>query len=102
MTTQDNLKHKLLAETAQCPFSELLRFFAQGVLLRVDSSLDLLEVGVVIAQDDTAQVQRWQAAGLLGPVEDQVAAQWQADDVLLWTTVIRPWILVQSERATPG
>ena len=37
-------KAKLNLETAQVAWTELQRFFAQGSVIRVDSSLDLIEV----------------------------------------------------------
>ncbi len=94
-TLQDEIKAKLLGETARCPFSELQRFFAQGSLLRVELGVDLMDVGVALALDDTEKFQQWMAAGQVASLEDGVAASWMEDDAELWTMVVRPWILVQ-------
>lgn len=94
-TSQDEIKTKLLGETARCPFSELQRFFAQGSLLRVELGVDLMDVGVALALDDTEKFQQWMAAEQVTPLEDGVAASWMEDDTELWTMVVRPWILVQ-------
>jgi hypothetical protein len=95
MTTAEETKAKLLAETARCPFSELQRFFAQGSLLRVETGVDLMDVGVALALDDTSTVQQWMTNGQVVLLEDAVAASWMNDDLELWTMVVRPWILVQ-------
>lgn len=95
MTTAEETKAKLLAETARCPFSELQRFFAQGSLLRVEVGVDLMDVGVALAMDDTSAFQRWIEAGQVANLEDAKAAEWMETDVELWTMVVRPWILVQ-------
>lgn len=94
-TSQDEIKAKLLGETARCPFSELQRFFAQGSLLRVELGVDLMDVGVALALDDTEKFQQWMAAGQVASLEDGVAASWMEEDTELWTMVVRPWILVQ-------
>ncbi len=94
-TTAEETKAKLLAETARCRFSELQRFFAQGGLLRVEVGVDLMDVGVALALDDTVTFQQWMTNGQVTSLEDAVAASWMNDDIELWTMVVRPWILVQ-------
>ena len=100
-TSAEYTKAKLLAETARCPFSELQRFFAQGSLLRVELGIDLMDVGVALALDDTKKFQQWIATGQVAPLEDTLAALWMADDTELWTMVVRPWILVQPTGGEP-
>src|SRR5476651_1103600 len=60
---------KLFAETAQIEWSELQRFFARGVLLKVARDIDLVSVAEAVASDDTKQVTEWLSAGLLERVE---------------------------------
>ena len=55
---------KLLAETAQIEWSELQRFFARGVLLKVARDIDLVSVAEAVASDGTKQVAEWLSAGL--------------------------------------
>ena len=50
---------KLIGETAQIGWSELERFFARGVLLRVARDLDLVSVAEAVASDDTKRVAEW-------------------------------------------
>ena len=97
--TDVELKAKLLGETALAPWAELERFFAQGILLGVDPGLDLIDVGVALARDDADRVRRWRADNLVGPVSDAQARRWQAESTDLWTTVIRPWVVVQERPA---
>ena len=89
---------KLLAETAQIGWSELERFFARGMLLRVAGDLDLVSVAEAIASDNTAQVAQWLSAGLVERVQADTAADFAARDPNLWAVVVSPWICVQ-ERA---
>lgn len=94
----DPLRLKLNRETARLPWQELLRHFASGMVVVVNDRLDLIEVAVAFSQDATLQVQSWMQAGDVARATDAQAAQWLAENVSLWTLVVRPWILVQREK----
>lgn len=88
-------KAKLNLETAQVAWTELQRFFAQGSVIRVDSSLDLIEVAHHIARDDAETIRNWMTSKLVAQVSNEQARQWLSDDAWLWSVVVRPLILVQ-------
>lgn len=88
-------KAKLNLETAQIAWTELQRFFAQGSVVWVDRSLDLIEVAHCIARDDNAKVKSWIEKGRVLQVSDDQARAWLEKDSWLWSVVVRPLILVQ-------
>lgn len=96
-----SLRSELNEQTAQMRWSELERFYAGGTLISVAGELDLIDVGARIAADDKESVLRWMNAGLLYKVTDEEAGRWQAQDLPLWTVVVKPWILVQHARQQP-
>ena len=96
--TGDELKAKLLGETARAPWRELQRFFAQGVLLAAEPGVDLIEVGMALAEDNREAFEPWLESGRVGVVTDAQALQWSESDATLWTMVIKPWVLVQQTR----
>ncbi len=96
-----SLRSEINEQTAQMRWSELERFFASGSVISVASELDLIDVGARIAADDKDSVLAWMNAGLLNKVTDDQAGSWHADDTLLWTVVVKPWILVQHSRQQP-
>ncbi len=98
----DSLRRELNEQTAQMNWSELERFFASGNVISVAPVLDLIDVGARIAADDKASVLDWMQAGLLQKVNDEQAGTWQSSNALLWTVVVKPWILVQHERQQPA
>lgn len=100
MTTNhiDPLTTELNQETAQIPWRELQRFFANGSALVVDSHLDLLEVAAAMARDRSEQVKQWLHTGKLGPVADHQAQEWYQSNAQLWALVIKPWVLVQESQ----
>ena len=97
--TTNNLEEinrtKLNLETSQIAWKDLQRYFASGVALHIADDLDLVEVACQMSEDNATQIQRWMAAGKLGKVSDDQAAQWYAADALLWAVVVSPWVLVQ-------
>jgi hypothetical protein len=85
----------LLAETAQIEWSELQRFFARGVLLKVARELDLVSVAEAVANDDTKQVAAWLSSGLLERVQPETAQDFATRNPELWAVVVSPWVCVQ-------
>jgi len=95
------LRDELNRQTAQMPWTELERWFASGGVIRVANELDLIDVAARIAADDKPSIQQWMAAGLIGKVMDNQAAVWLSQNSVLWTVVVKPWILVQQEKILP-
>ena len=91
------VKEKLNLETASISWEELARFFAQGVVLNVDKTLDLIDVACSLSEDDASQLQAWLQAGKVAKVSDQQATAWHEQNAGLWGVVVRPWILVQDK-----
>ena len=89
------LRAELNAQTAQYPWTELQRYFATGSVIIVAPELDLVDAAARVATDDKASVQQWMQAGQRGKVTDEQAAFWFTQNILLWTVVVKPWILVQ-------
>ena len=89
------LRAKLNGETAKVAWAELQRHHARGVVVRVASELDLIDVAVAMAQDDGAAVSQWMHAGQLQKPNDDQARDWLARDPDLWSVVVAPWVLVQ-------
>jgi hypothetical protein len=96
----DLLRAKLNLETSQMPWKELLRYFAAGTVIAVSNDLDLVDVAARISNDDKASVAQWMTENRVAKVSDTQATAWLEADVVLWTVVVRPWILVQQEKAS--
>ncbi len=88
-------RSRIVGETAKIPWLELQRFFAAGKVMWVAAELDLVDVACALQQDDLQQVKTWTEAQQLAPVSDEQARSWIDVDALLWSVVIKPWVLVQ-------
>ncbi|WP_432377501.1 DUF2288 domain-containing protein [Duganella sp. P38] len=93
------LRDKVNRETARLPWTELLKHFAQGNVVWVASSLDLVDVAVRISHDDKANISQWMASGLIAKVSDAQAQAWLETNAELWASVVSPFILVQEQKA---
>ncbi len=102
MEQDESLKTKLIQETAQFPWKELLRHFATGSVIAVSAELDLVEVALQMSKDNKDQIAQWLTSGEVTKVSDLQAKAWLDDNASLWTVVVRPWILVQQRAPASG
>lgn len=86
---------ELHAETARVSWQELEVHFARGVVIRVASDLDLVEVAAGFANDDKPAVERWITAGQVEHLGVETARDWNERDPELWAVVVAPWVVVQ-------
>lgn len=94
-TDKEILRANINNETAQINWSELQRFFAGGWLIVVSENTNLLDVAVAFSLDDKEQVSRWLASGEVAKVSDKQAKAWYKNNTAFWSTVIKPWVLIQ-------
>lgn len=94
-TRREQLSVDFNEQTARIEFSELQRHFAAGRLILVADELDLVQVAVELALDNTATFQSWVSAGSVTGVSDELAGEWLSTSKTLWAVVADPWVLVQ-------
>ena len=92
---EEELRVRIIAETAKIPWMELLRFFAQGIVLMVKPGLDLVDVAYEVTRDNQEQVKTWMDTADLQGVSDEQAKEWLEANALMWAVVVKPWVLVQ-------
>ena len=93
--TEMSLLEKLYSETAQISWLELQRFFAQGLVMNVDSSLDLPKVAVMFAEDNSKELALLvESEQVMAPSNEQ-ARIWFEQRAELWSVVVAPFVLVQ-------
>lgn len=86
---------KINSETAKIPWLELQRFFAAGKVMQVSAELDLVDVAYALEQDEVERVEQWTRRNQMGPVTGDQARAWVDSEALLWSVVVKPWVLVQ-------
>lgn len=104
-TVQNEARYKelyehFLSETATIPWIELQQFYAKGQIIISAPPLDLIDVAVRFAQDDTSTIAQWINQGLIEKAQDQHNKLWYAEKAVLWAVVAAPWVVVQETKVT--
>jgi len=93
--TAEEILAKINLETSKMAWKDLLPYFAKGMAIYVSHTLDLIKVAHALSEDNKEQLEAWMKQGLVANVTDEQASAWQESDVTVWTSVIKPWLLVQ-------
>lgn len=95
MSNEQPLLEKLHSETAKISWHDLQPYFANGSLLTVDESLDLVTTAVDFAEDNASELKKKFESRLISPPNNDQARSWYADNVEFWAVVVAPYVLVQ-------
>ncbi len=83
-------------DLARANWRELKIHLQRDAIIVVSSELDLIEVGVAVAEDDKASVETWIAANQLEkPTEKQLESWEQEPDNIFQMLIVQPFILIQ-------
>jgi len=91
----DVLRANINNETSKIEWQELQRFFAGGWLIYVSKKTNLLDVAIAFSQDDKDLVGKWLTSGEVIKVTDDQAKHWHENNAEFWSTVVKPWVLIQ-------
>lgn len=92
-----DIRQQLAAELGVISYTELQKFFAKGVILVVDSSLDIIDVAIKIHCDDSACIEAWIHDKLLTRAHDEHARKWFRANARLQAVTVAPWVVVQDQ-----
>ena len=97
MTNNKTIKESILLETSTVPWHELQRLFASGVVISIAKELDLIETANLMVEDNKTAIEELMTQNKLQHVSNEQAKKWYADNTLLWSVVVKPWVLVQDK-----
>lgn len=95
METEQTLVEKLHSETAKISWHDLQPYFANGSLLVVDQSLDLIAVAVDFAEDKADELKDKIESHLVSTPSNDQARAWYRKNLDFWAVVVAPFVLVQ-------
>ena len=90
-----SLAARLNLETAQIAWRDLQTFFANGSALFVEENTDLILVAEQLVSDNVELFGQWFESGVVSKVSDEQALEWYSSQAVLWSVVVKPWVLVQ-------
>lgn len=92
--TEDTNK-RLTDQLGTARWDELIEHDRQGNVVVVAAGMDILLVAKAVADDDTAQVQKWLDGNKLWKPTVQEQGQWQEHQPKFLCVIVRPFVLVQ-------
>ena len=99
-TSEVTGEQDLNQQTAKIEWQELIKHFARGVVIRVNTDLDLIDVAHKMANDNVPALQTWLDSGSVRRASDDDARDWTKRQPLFWCVVAAPWVLVQEITGT--
>ncbi|MFV2057584.1 MAG: DUF2288 family protein [Thiohalomonadales bacterium] len=82
-------------ETGKIAWPDLQIYFARGVLINIDSDLDLVTVADKFLMDDKISLEAWFGHARIAHTTDEIATRYALTTTLFWAIVVAPWVLVQ-------
>ena len=94
----DEMRALLAREVHRVDWKPLAPHAKRGGLVLVDPRLDLVEVAVAVATDDSQRVGRWmEARQLRKPNEAQIQAWQQEPEDRFTVVIVQPYVLAQRD-----
>ena len=92
-----NIKTQLTEQIANIEWNLLIPHAQRDALVVVKEQLDLLDVAVAVAEDDSTLVQDWIAQQLIYKPSPQDLSTWNSEPSKQFTTlIVQPFVLVQA------
>jgi hypothetical protein len=90
-----SIQEQLAQDLADVSWKDIIPHCQRDAVIVVYEGLDMIEVGVAIAQDNIAQVQVWVAEQLLQkPSAEQLSLWNQAPEQLFSVLIVAPYVLM--------
>ncbi|MCL1469680.1 DUF2288 domain-containing protein [Argonema antarcticum] len=91
-----DLKVELAAALDQAEWEWLMPHAQRDRLIVVNPGLDLVDVGVAIANDDVLSIQHWIGEQLISKPSPTQMASWQTNQAKRFNAlIVQPYVLVQ-------
>jgi hypothetical protein len=92
----ENLKEKLNSEKETTSWKMLEEHHNREALLIVGNSLDLIDTGIAIANDEVNDVKNWLTSGELKRADDEMIKDYEEnEDIKFEFIIIQPYVLAK-------
>lgn len=94
------LKEKLIEELDECSWIMLEKHLEREQVVIVGSGLNLIEVAIAIAKDDTAFIKPLLGSKKIEKASNHHRSKWQNTDTKFSMLIIDPFVLIQEKNIT--
>ena len=92
----NNLKTRFAEDLTNVNWQDLIPHAQRDAIIIIDHDLDIIEVGVAIAEDDVDSIQDWISRTLIHKPFPEQLKVWNADFSILFNTlIVQPFVLIQ-------
>ncbi|MDJ0843755.1 DUF2288 domain-containing protein [Crocosphaera sp.] len=96
----EEIRKRLQEDMADVSWDDIKPHAQRDAVIVVNDELNLLDVGVAIAQDDKMMVERWITKQLINKPSNQQLSDWNINPTQSFKTlIVQPFVLVQSLEA---
>ena len=93
----EDLRKRLSEDVADVNWNDIKPHAQRDAVIVVNNSLNLLDVGVAIAQDDKIVVERWITEQSISKPSNEQLSNWNSNESQLFTTlIVQPFVLIQT------
>lgn len=93
----EDIKAQLTQELTEIEWCELLPHAQRDALIVVSNQLNLLDVGVAIANNEVMNVQHWIQEQLIHKPSIEQLSAWNLKNTTLFKTlIVQPFVLIQT------
>lgn len=93
---EEDLHTKLKRQVDVCDWQMLIPSFTRGILVYLDSSLDIIETAIHITEDSAKLIKDYMTEGKLANVTDEQHQEWLLEPKLKFhMLVVTPYVLIQ-------
>ncbi|NJL10568.1 MAG: DUF2288 domain-containing protein [Calothrix sp. SM1_7_51] len=99
MTNQD-IRTELTENLDEAEWDWLIPHVQRDAIILVSQFLDLLDVGIAIASDNTASVEHWIDSAMITKPSVEQIGEWNNERTKRFKTlIVQPYVLVQEKAA---
>lgn len=94
--TRDRLEEEL----QEAPWAWIVPHHRKGTVFIVNRSLDIVDVGVALAENDTKSVEAWIEKNMITrPTADQAEAWELNSECMFQFLIVQPYVLIQDTKS---
>jgi hypothetical protein len=92
----EDIKNRLIKDLADMEWNDLIPHARRDALIVVNQNLNLIDVGVAIAQDEVLPVQHWISEQLIAKPSSAQLTNWNLNTTQKFRTlIVQPFVLIQ-------
>ena len=91
----EKLEDKIKKDIFTAKWTDLYRHYAVGSVYLIDGSVDLVELSVAIAEDNSDKIKDLLETGKMGKIPSELAETFDKENGMFQCSILQPFVFVQ-------